>query len=161
MIEYQLIELFDTLPEVESNGISFKVNYDFGTEKDKNRFLESKRNEGVPFYPLIWLITPIDTIINERAGETTLTLLIATLTKGELSNRIRVEKTFVPVINPVRDDVIKALQTSGFTKITNEERKEKAYFNYDDNQTTDIWDVLKIEVDIEFTDCDLNDNINY
>ena len=145
MIEYQLIELFDTLPEVvDSNGTSFKVNYDFGTETDKNRFLQSKIEEGVPFYPLVWLITPIETIGDDRASETTLTLLIATLTKGEVSNRIRVEKTFVATINPVKDNVIKALERSGFTKVSDEMIKETAYFNYDDNPTTDIWDVLKI-----------------
>ena len=60
-LDFRLIELFDTLPNVtEYEGNSFKSSYDFGTKEDLNRFLQSMKRENSNPYPLIWLITPYD-----------------------------------------------------------------------------------------------------
>ena len=156
IVEERLKELFATLPDSVYQGSSYPVSFDFGSHKDLLRFMNSERKfKGGVQYPLIWLETPIERVNfrNNDVELSGLTLVLATLSNSEQSNSQRLETTFKPTLNPLYDNVIKALSKSGFTQIVNNSNVTQTnYYNYgvdeNENQTTDIWDAIKIDLDL-------------
>lgn len=165
-LDYRLIELFNTLPNVtDYEGNSFKSSYDFGTKEDLNRFLQSKKRENSNPYPLVWLITPYDEEPQEvRATfETEFDLVVATITNANLSNRERVILNFDTILFPLIENIYKSFDRSGFTKLIEKKQLTK-YYNYteaDKTSTTDIWDAVKIRLKISYNDCRINNNLKY
>ena len=156
IVEERLKELFATLPEITVGQNSYAVSFDFGSHKDLLRFMNSERKfKGGVSYPLIWLETPIarDVMRNGNINLSGLTLVLATLSNSQQSNTERLENTFKPTLIPLQELVLKSLKSSGFTQIINDgQRTETNFYNYgvdeSESQTTDIWDVIKIELDI-------------
>lgn len=156
IVEERLKELFATLPKITVGSTSYAVNFDFGSHKDLLRFMNSERKlKGGVSYPIIWLETPIerDVMRDGRINLSGLTLILATLSNSEQSNSTRLELAFKTVLLPLQELVLKSLKRSGFTQIINDgQRKETNFYNYgvneDEHQTTDIWDVIKIELDL-------------
>jgi hypothetical protein len=163
-LETRLIELFNTLPAIEVDGVQYPVNFDFGNENDKNNYLVQKNKEGVSIYPLIWLVSGQQEVeIRDGEFETEIDLILATLTSSTLSNRERLLTTFDSTLFPLHENVIKAFERSGFTKII-EKKPIVKYFNYSEsNKTTtlDIWDAIKIGLKIQYNNCKINTIINY
>jgi len=156
IVEERLRDLFLSLPKISVGQKDYAVNFDFGSHKDLLRFMNSERKlKGGVQYPIIWLETPIERV-NFRNNDITLngmTLILATLSNSEQSNLQRLETTFKPTLNPLYDNVIKALKYSGFTQIIgNQEVKQTNFYNYgvdeSEHLTTDVWDVIKIELDL-------------
>jgi hypothetical protein len=182
IIEKRLIELFNTLPPIKVNGISYKPIYDFGTQEDLLKFLKYKRKEGTSIYPLIWVETPIFRKGDEKRKEVSLKLVLATLTNSEISNTERLLITFDSTLLPLKENVLQAINQSGFTRnLKEKENNEAFYFNYGVKNTnkktniynygisdtnreisvvTDIWDAISLELTVEFTECKLK-NINF
>ena len=156
IVEERLKELFATLPDITVGQSSYPVSFDFGSHKDLLRFMNSERKfKGGVQYPLIWLETPFDRDIkrNGNVNISGLTLILATLSNSQQSNTERLENTFKPTLIPLSQLVLESLRKGGFTQIINDgQRKETNFYNYgvdeNENQTTDIWDVIKIELDI-------------
>ena len=156
IVEERLKELFATLPKITVGQSSFAVSFDFGSHKDLLRFMNSQRKfQGGVSYPLIWLETPIEREVmrDGRINLSGLTLILATLSNSQQSNNERLENTFKPTLIPLQKLVLESLLKSGFTQIINDgQRSETNYYNYGVNESeheaTDIWDVIKIELDL-------------
>lgn len=170
LVEERLKELFETLPVITVSHSDYKPQFDFGTHEDLLRYLRSKAKEGGKFYPLIWLETPIVKKGKENRIYIDLKLVLATLTKAELSNTNRLEVTFKPTLVPLYNNIYKALRKSGFTRIVDPENNKRTdFYNYGvkkkngnetENIATDIWDAIKLECELEITN-DCKKNINY
>jgi len=156
IVEERLGELFATLPKIVVESSSYNVSYGFGSHKDLLRFMNSERKfKGGVEYPLIWLETPIERDIarDGRSELTGMSLILATLSDAKLSNLERLEVTFKPTLIPLYNSVLKQMKYSGFIQLVNNgEQKVTTFYNYGVNEketeATDIWDVLKIEMDI-------------
>ena len=173
--EERLLELFDTLPPIKVGGKCYVVNSEIGTPKDLNRYLNLKRKEveniGGNIYPILWIQTPILPNGNEFYKEFPLSIVLATLTNSEMSNKERLKTTFADTLNPLFDNVLKALRMSGFTQILTEtgdfntEFRRSNHYNYGTPEgtqhiTTDIWDAILLECNVSMnTNC--LTNINY
>ena len=165
IIEERLKDLFETLPSVESNGIQYPIQYDFGTEEDLMRFLKVKANAEGNIFPLIWLQTP-----NEMRGnnfrEVDLKLIIATQSNREMWNKQRLDVTIKPILKPLLDNIIFALMRSGFTRFNDREKNvETIFYNYglDEDEISPevaIWDAIKFEASVIFSHGSLK-SINY
>ena len=156
IVEDRLRELFATLPAITVGQSSYPVTFDFGSHRDLLRFMNSERKfQGGVSYPLIWLETPFEREVmrNGQVNISNLTLVLATLSDSEQSNTERLEVAFKTTLIPLSQLVLESLLKSGFTQIINDgQRKETNFYNYGvdetESQTTDIWDVIKIELDL-------------
>lgn len=160
----QLDEIFSTLPELDVEGAMFKPYFDYGSHEDLLRRLKDNRKIDVK-YPLIWLQNPytLRKVKQEPYWvKAEMTLILATLTSRNASNKERVNETMEKVLEPLHNNVIRALNYSGITKI--EDYDDEVYFNYGPTETesTDIWDAIKIDIEISFKtgNCKIK-NINY
>ena len=156
IVEDRLKELFATLPDITVGQNSYPVSFDFGSHRDLLRFMNSQRKaQQAVSYPLIWLETPFDRDVmrDGKINLSGLTLILATLSDSEQSNLTWLELAFKTTLIPLSQLVLESLRKSGFTQIINDgQRKETNYYNYGvdetESQTTDICDVIKIELDI-------------
>lgn len=168
VVEDRLKELFATLPPIiGDSGAEFKPVYDYGTQEDLLRLIRDlNKQQGVTKYPMIWLETPIKQTGDEIPIYVDLKLILATQSNATLSNRERLEETFKKTLFPLLDNVKKSLRLSGFSRIMNPDNNvETKYYNFTEieqkiGKATDIWDVIKFECEVRFTDCPLR-NINY
>ena len=176
LVEKRLKELFATLPPIvrestEGESIEFKPAFDFGDQEDLLWYLAQKKKLGGKVYPLIWLETPITKKGKENRVTVDLKLVLATLNqKTTMSNLERLNRTFTQTLVPLYENVLKALEQSGFTEILKPENNKRTdFYNYgvkqrggkdSEHKTTDIWDVIKLECELELTDCK-QQNINY
>ena len=160
IVEEVLKNLFNKLPKMVIGQGTYEVQYGFGSHKDLLRYMNSQRKaQGGVSYPLIWLQTPIERDVR-RDGLITLnglTLILATLTTAAQSNVTRLETTFKPTLIPLYNNVLSILKGSGFTRILNEDTNTVTnYYNYGvdetEHQTNDIWDALKLELDITISE---------
>lgn len=172
VVESSLKNIFATLPAEVENGKEFKPVYDFGNQKELLCFINSQNKLGATKYPLIWLETPVSMTGKPNQKEVNLTLVLATLSKYELSNTQRLETTFKNTLFPLLENVLKALKRSGKTRIKDEGNiKTTNYFNYgvkdlrqknESQVSNDIWDAIKLECKIEITaNCGCDIKINY
>ena len=169
IVERRLQELFDTLPPIiDDNGKEFKPTFNFGTHEDLLRFLNHKKKQSVAFYPVIWLETPFTMTGFEHRKSFDLKLVFAQLSNYELSNKQRLQITFEKTLEPLYQNVLKALKESGFTRIIdNENNKSTNYYNYsvvekgkDKQFASDIWDAIKFECELQI-DATKIKRINY
>lgn len=159
LVEERLKELFDTLPAIQGASDSFKPTFGFGIQEDCLKVLDAKKKE--KHYPLVWLETPFTKTGKEHKFSFPLKLILAEKSDGVMSNEERFEKTFKPMLVPLYDNVLKALNRSGFTKILNEDRnKSTNYFNYsvsDGGKKATygpvIWDAIKFECELQMDSC--------
>lgn len=159
--EARLKEIFDTLPVITIGTSTYTPIYDFGSQKDLYRFLNSKRKEVTSsgsgnIYPIIWMETPVTKTGTEFRLSFPLTLVIATLSNSEFSNTQRLNLSYATVLTPLYDNIITGLKQSGFTQIVpNSTTQDNSivrtdYFNYstdndESHATNDIWDAVKLE----------------
>lgn len=156
IVEERLKEMFSKLPTISVDNKNYPVSFDFGSHKDLLRFFNSEQKfQGGVSYPLIWLETPIEKTVfrNNYVELSGLTLILATLSNAEKSNSERLEVTFKPTLIPLLDLVMETFKKSGFTQVINSgQRKETFFYNYgvdeEEHITTDIWDVIRIELDV-------------
>lgn len=167
IVEDRLKELFATLPPIiGDNTMSYLPVYDFGTQEDLIRLLNDFNKQAVKKYPMIWLETPVKQVGESSPVFVDLKLILATQSNSQLSNRERLEETFKKTLFPLLENVKKSFRMSGFTRTMNPEKNiETKYYNFTDIETkigrgTDIWDAIKFESEVRFTDCQLR-NINY
>lgn len=164
--EKRLTELFDTLPLMNIGGKDWKPQFDFGSERDLENFLNQKRKERSNPYPLVWLQTPFRSR-EFRDGSLelySLNFVLATLSSATKSNRERLCITFEPVLVPLLGHLRTALQQSGFTQIAgNLEMDRTNHFNYGrDNESaaSDVWDAIQVNIDVSMNHNCLQE-INY
>jgi hypothetical protein len=164
IVEYRLDEVFNTLPVIINKGKEFKPVYNFGTHEDLLVFLIDKQRQNKTPYPLIWFET-------EKPGtgydeiEMNVKLILAVQSLPNISNKDRVLHYIKPILEPVYENVLKALRLSGITSILNEENiVTTLYYNYTDAKLTEaisVWDAIKVELTITVNEKEFLNCINY
>ena len=160
VVEDKLTTLFDNLPDLTVGGESFKPIFEFGDLKDLNKFLKQE----VKKYPLIWLESGFNESFNEEGVSISPNIVIATYGLNlSYSNREKLDINFKTVLMPLLENVIKTFERSNIIIFNGSDCKITKYYNYGDesrHETTDIWDAIKLEVEITIKD-DCIKQVNY
>ena len=160
IVEDILTTLFDGLPDMVIDGDTFKPVFDFGDLKDLNKFLKQEEKK----YPLIWLETGFEESFNEEGVTISPNIVIATYGLNlSYSNKQKLDINFKTVLLPLLENVIKTIERSNVINFNGEDYKITKYYNYGDggrHETTDIWDAIKLEVEITLKE-DCIKSVNY
>jgi len=153
VVENSLKDLFAQLPTI--NG--FKPKFNWGSQDTLNLYLSQLKTTNK--YPLIWLVeTPENGNFATQAVEKSLKLIIAKQSVHVTNtNPIIWDTEFKDVLNPLLENVLKALDRSTLTEIKDSKYKIQRISNYsEDNgknaKTIDNWNVIVLEVDVYFKD---------
>lgn len=152
VFEERLAELLNTLPNVEVNNTSYPVYFNWGTNDVLNKFLSVAKNS---VYPLIWLVNGEDSYDVTRKEVSRNARLIIAIQKAsvDLFNPDWYQTDYKLVLNPLAENVVKALDRSSISRIANEYQIQR-YPNYTqnnaDNATVDVWNALTIDIEIVF-----------
>lgn len=163
IVEDILTEIFNQLPlVVDSNGKTFKVNFNWGTEDALNLWISQKKQSAK--YPLIWLLeseTKVESLASNKA-ERDIRLIIAKESNHKTNtNPIIWETEFKNILVPLAKNTLKALEKSGVTNITNgysfeqksnydEVSRQKEDKNETKNFTIDCWNIILFKAKIVF-----------
>jgi hypothetical protein len=153
VFEEKIRELIDVLPHLENENGSFPIRYDWGTQDVLNKFLILKEN--VSKYPLIWLVTGLDT--HDYISETITRksrFVIATNSKDkEQFNEYQYQNDYSKILIPVYQNLITLLERSGITTIINQsinfELKPNYSVNDNGNGLITTWNALVVDVEIQ------------
>jgi hypothetical protein len=153
VVENSLKDLFAQLPTI--NG--FKPKFNWGSQDTLNLYLSQLKTTNK--YPLIWLVeTPENGNFATQSVEKSLKLIIAKQSVHVTNtNPIIWDTEFKDVLNPLLENVLKALDRSTITEIKDSKYKIQRISNYsEDNgknaKTIDNWNVIVLEVDVYFKD---------
>jgi len=159
VVEDILTTLFNDLPEIVVGNDCFKSIFEFGDVKDLNEFLKQEEKK----YPLIWLESGFNESFNDEGVSISPNIVIATYgLNTSLGNRDKLDINFKVVLIPVLELVLKTFERSNVV-VFNGDYKITKYYNYGDmeaHETTDIWDAIKLELDITLKD-DCIKKVNY
>ncbi len=163
MIFKRFKEAFDQLPPVtDLSGKQFEPVFDFGTEDDLKKRLTSNRRTNPPFkfYPIIWLVTPI-----EEAESVSATFILATMNKKtEMGNWDRLHWSFDSILEPLLTNVMKAVKQSRTFKFDpdgwDKNYRGTKYFDY--HIQPDIWDAIEVEFVLRYNrECKVKTKMNF
>lgn len=147
MIAQKLRQVFDQLPVMNINGKDYKPTFEVGTQEQLTAFLSVVRKSGTPYYPLIWLEYPM-----AEGSILEMNFILATLnSRTDMGNWDRLDVTFASTLEPLLDNVIIALKTSGILSTTadwDRYYRGTQHFNY--HQTPDIWDAIQYGVEMNY-----------
>ena len=151
VVEEHLKNIFDQLPLIKG----FKPKFNWGSQDTLNLYLSQLKQTNK--YPLIWLVESPDNIgMYSKTIEKSVKLIIAKQSVHTTNtNPIIWETEFKEVLNPLLDNVIKALERSTITEIKDSKYKIQRITNYsEDNgknaKTIDNWNVIILELDVYF-----------
>lgn len=149
--ETVLKEIFSQLPPyIDGNNKSFPIKYEWGDQADLILFLNQIKGNK---YPLIWLVSG-----DERPDIVTHSLtrrcrfILAKDSKHVTNRNPTVWDTeFKECLNPLLENVLKALERSGVTTILSIEnqRREANYTEEDLTKATDFWNVIILDINIK------------
>lgn len=149
-----LKDIFKQLPPYkDSNDKLFPIKYEWGDQADLLLFLKTIKGNK---YPLVWLVNGDETpnIVTHKL--TRRCRLILAKDSNHLTNRNPKvwETEFKDCLNPLLDNVLKALERSGVTKVLSIEnqRREANYTEEDLTKATDFWNVIVLDINVEFTE---------
>lgn len=153
IVEDRLRELFNTLPQIDYDGNLYTPIFDHGNPNDLNKFIRQEEKK----YPLIWLESeyPEDKT-DLHTVNVSLSIILATYS-GDLNqdNSQRLEDKFKKVLIPLLDNIDKAFERGNTILFEDRNYRVTKFFNYGKNQkhtSTDIWDAIKLEVDLNIND---------
>lgn len=163
-----LKQIFAQLPKVvDSNLIEFSVGFNWGSQDALNLFLSQKEISAK--YPLIWMVeSPEDTTQAEVIKS--VKLIIAKNSQHQTNtNPIIWQTEFETVLNPILENVVKALERSEATFIVKRndvKYKVQRLANYSEDgtnaKTIDNWNVIIFEAEINFnSNCINTINFNF
>ena len=151
VVEEYLKNIFDQLPLIKG----FKPKFNWGSQDALNLYLSQLKQTNK--YPLIWLVESPDNIgMYSKTIEKSVKLIIAKQSVHTTNtNPIIWETEFKEVLNPLLENVIKALERSTITEIKDSKYKIQRITNYsEDNgknaKTIDNWNVIILELDVYF-----------
>lgn len=157
-MEFKLLEsILDNLEPIVIGKSSFKPVFSYGTQADLIKFLRMKKKQSLTnTYPLIWLETPLKIEGSfQPFGKARVNIIIATITSPHISNRERVEKTFLNILEPLQATILERLKTPAIS--VGKEITVEKFFNYDTDSShgaTDIWDAISFKCPLIFNyDC--------
>jgi len=159
--EHIIRAVVGTIPGIDLNpsNLGVKPKFHWGDEKELNRYVQLKKDNS---YPLIWLLPSPDNF--EGGGQhatKSCTFVIATRETDEsLYNDQRYIKTFDLVLNPLTDYLIQGLTKSTLTDVITRDWTITKFPRYsadsDENGTIDIWDAVRLEIQVRFIDGNIN-----
>lgn len=167
VVEHRIRDIIATMPEIRINDtVSNNPFFHWGGKAELNRYLKAQAAGGTNPYPLIWLL-PSNTIQSGRGRQATKTceFIIATREpREELFNDQRYVQSFDTILNPTTDKLIQGLKKSSISTVLNEYETFNFpnYAENDKNFTIDLWDAIKLTIEVEFNDnCLKTDAIIY
>jgi len=140
-------------PYTDINGNNFEIRYEWGDQSDLLLFLKTIKGNK---YPLVWLVNGDQTpdryahTLNRRCR-----LILAKDSKHvENRNPIVWDTEFKNCLNPLLENVYKALERSGVTMILSieNERREANYTEEDQIKAVDFWNVIILDITLQFTE---------
>lgn len=148
IVEDILKTLFEGLPLITVGGESFDPVFDFGDVRDLNKFLKQEEKK----YPLIWLESGFNEEFYDEGVKIQPNIIIATYgLNSSYSNREKLDINFKTVLIPLLESVIKTFERSNVINFDGDTFKITKYYNYGNgerHETTDIWDAIKLEVEL-------------
>ncbi len=147
-----LREIFSQLPPyTDSNNKDFPIRYEWGDQPDLILFLKTIKGNK---YPLIWLVNGSQTTDRTAHSLTRQCRLIIAKDSKHLENRNPTvwDTEFTTCLNPLLENVLKALERSGVTTIIGEfeETRSANYTEEDLVKSTDFWNVIVLDITIKF-----------
>lgn len=149
-----LTEILDDLTEVtDINGKTFKPTFDYGTQADLLKILSLKqKGSKTNTYPLVWLLTPFAAPIEDTVLTADISLIIATISDRNISNRQRTRESFIQILNPMLKDIQTKINHHPAARVNDDGTSQTKYFNYENDLekgATEIWDAIMYEATIE------------
>lgn len=150
--ETLLKEIFSQLPPYkDSNDKEFPIRFEWGNQNHLILFLTKISGNK---YPLIWLVEGSQDV-DRTAHSTTRNcrLIIAKDCKNKTDRNPTVwNNEFIAALNPLLENVLKALERSGVTSIigTHTEDRRANYTEEDLAKTVDFWNVIVLDINIKF-----------
>jgi hypothetical protein len=144
-----LKSIFSQLPDYKG----YPIRYEWGDQPDLILYLKTISGNK---YPLIWLVNGDQTV--DRYGNKTTRkcrLILAKDSQHVTNRNPKVWETeFVDCLNPLLENIYKALESSGATTILSidNERREANYTEEDLLKATDFWNVIILDITLRFTD---------
>jgi len=146
-------DVFSNLADMTIASKVYSPVFSYGNKTDLLKFLKLKRREGTNIYPLVWLITPFS-VSGDTHPEAPITIVMATLSNKDMSNKERTTTTFEQVLDPLFVDVVRQLMRHGKTKLVKlSSSTQTRYFNYETEEEiegTDVWDAISFSGFVQF-----------
>jgi hypothetical protein len=166
VFEEKIGEILDLLPSItDANGGSFKPFFNWGTQDVLNKYLALPKTQEV--YPLIWLVTGVDEGKTNNTSIIRDTRLILAMhsDKQDYFNPEIYKTDFKVVLNPLLENVIKALEKSGISEIQDLKYKIERMPNYsvstqgEKTKTVDVWNAILFDCKIRIKEGAINQMI--
>lgn len=156
--EVLLRSIFKQLPKlVDSNGKEFTVNFEWGDQTDLIQFLKTISGNK---YPLVWLVSGNQTVDRQRNTVSRKCRFIIAKDSKNVTNRNPTvwDNDFKDYLNPILENVLKALESSGATEIKGEftETRDANYTEENLMKATDYWNVIVLDITVLFKDRCIN-----
>ena len=170
-----LDNIFATLPKITIGSKEHQCYFDYGTLEELILLLNRKETKKESRYPLVWLLTEFKETgnINNHNKKTIidLKLVLATFSNEAYTSKESLELTFKPILFPLLQNIVKALDQSGRTKrlknvetirykLYKKELKEIAEKQFK-IILQDTWDAIRFECTLELNDSDSEIKIIY
>jgi len=153
----QMPEIVLQRDELGNPVISRKPVFHWGDRHELVKFLALKKDDA---YPLVWLMLGKDKYVsNENIVDRECVFILATReTRKDLLYSERYALSYDIVLNPLLNYLLQGLRNSDVTNILDDEvmverhpdYTESYYKNDNDNFTIDLWDAIRVTVDVEF-----------
>lgn len=155
VFEEVLEQIFEQLPNItDVNGNEFKPRFNWGTQDVLNKFIALPEN--ISKYPLIWLVSSgveNHSVANNRANKNVRLILAKNSDTPNEFNDFIFKTDYKLILNPLLENVIKALERNGKTKILDYDYSVEKLTNYSEGnneaKTVAIWNVIVFDVDLE------------
>lgn len=152
LVEDKLKELFATLPDVVWTNPqtdlqeTFTPIFQWGNEMDFNEFI---KQENV-FNPIIWLDTDYSEEGSEEGLDIDIDLIIPILTASSgMFNEERLDLSFRNILQPLLQNVLKAIKRSNTFILLDNNYKAKKFYNFGVREVRSIKDKQYISVPVE------------
>jgi len=160
VVEDRLKEIFDYLPDmVGADTNSYTPVFKAGDEHELLAFFN--QSQGNTNYPLIWLELPFKedhkNHNRQKLEVLNLSLILAVETNSSMVYSERLETTFKTILYPLLDNILDVMRVSNTLSYDGNFSITK-FANYSDAQIgidgefADIWDAIKLEVDVIIND---------
>lgn len=155
VFETKLAEIFEQLPDLtDINENVFKPRFNWGTQDVLNKFIALPEN--VSKYPLIWLVNGSDDIETTKDVATRNNFRLILAKNSDVPNEFndfQFKTDYDLILNPLLDNVIKALNRSGVSKIIDNKYSVERLPNYsevtNESKTLAIWNATVFNCSLE------------
>jgi len=155
VFETKLAQILDQLPDItDINGNVFKPRFNWGTQDVLNKFIALPEN--ISKYPLIWLVNGVDSlnVTKDVATRNNCRLIIAKNSDAPNEfNDFQFQTDYDIVLNPLLENIIKALERSGVSRIIDGDYSVERLPNYsettNETKTLAIWNAITFDCSLE------------